>query len=68
MAYGPDGEVLAVHRKMHLFDIDIPGRITFRESDTLSAGRCVRRLCCVAAQHALYSVFVLPFPFPLATS
>jgi omega-amidase len=22
----------------HLFDIDIPGRITFRESDTLSAG------------------------------
>lgn len=38
VAYGPDGEVLAVHRKMHLFDIDIPGRITFRESDTLSAG------------------------------
>ncbi len=23
---------------MHLFDIDIPGRITFRESDTLSPG------------------------------
>ena len=23
---------------MHLFDIDIPGRITFRESDTLSGG------------------------------
>lgn len=23
---------------MHLFDIDIPGRITFKESETLSAG------------------------------
>ena len=38
VAYGPDGALLARHRKMHLFDIDIPGRITFRESDTLSGG------------------------------
>jgi omega-amidase len=32
-------------RKTHLFDIDIPGKITFRESDTLSPGgalTCVR--------------------------
>jgi len=27
-----------VCRKVHLFDIDIPGKITFRESDTLTAG------------------------------
>lgn len=26
------------HRKVHLFDIDVPGKITFKESDTLSAG------------------------------
>jgi omega-amidase len=26
---------------MHLFDIDVPGRITFRESDTLSAGEAL---------------------------
>ena len=38
VAYGPDGAMLARHRKMHLFDIDIPGRITFRESDTLTDG------------------------------
>ena len=38
VAFGPDGAILARHRKMHLFDIDIPGRIAFRESDTLSAG------------------------------
>lgn len=38
LVYGPDGALLAKHRKVHLFDIDIPGQITFKESDTLSAG------------------------------
>ena len=38
VAFGPDGELLARHRKVHLFDIDVPGRITFRESDTLTGG------------------------------
>ena len=38
VAFGPDGAILTKHRKVHLFDIDIPGRITFRESDTLSPG------------------------------
>ena len=32
----PHGEILGKHRKMHLFDIDVPGRITFKESETLS--------------------------------
>ncbi|KAF9424515.1 hypothetical protein HW555_000326 [Spodoptera exigua] len=32
------GNLVAQHRKVHLFDIDIPGRITFKESDVLSAG------------------------------
>lgn len=33
-----EGRLLAKFRKLHLFDIDIPGSITFRESDTLSPG------------------------------
>lgn len=37
----PAGEIIAKHRKMHLFDIDVPGKITFKESDTLSAGNSV---------------------------
>ena len=37
----PAGTIVAKHRKMHLFDIDIPGRQTFKESDTLSAGSTV---------------------------
>ncbi|CAG5059096.1 unnamed protein product [Parnassius apollo] len=32
------GKLLARHRKMHLFDIDIPNKITFKESEVLSAG------------------------------
>lgn len=36
--FGPDGKLLAKHRKMHLFDIAIQGKFSFRESDTLSAG------------------------------
>ncbi|TGJ83456.1 hypothetical protein E0Z10_g5281 [Xylaria hypoxylon] len=38
LIFGPDGALLATHRKVHLFDIDIPGKITFRESDVLTAG------------------------------
>ncbi|KAM4863545.1 omega-amidase NIT2 isoform X2 [Urocitellus parryii] len=36
--FGPDGTLLVKHRKIHLFDIDVPGKITFQESKTLSPG------------------------------
>ena len=35
---GPDGKQLAVYRKIHLFDVDLPGRVTVRESDAKLAG------------------------------
>jgi omega-amidase len=38
VSFGPSGDIMAKYRKMHLFDIDVPGGITFKESDTLSAG------------------------------
>lgn len=38
LVFGPDGKLLARHRKAHLFDIDIPGKITFLESETLTPG------------------------------
>jgi len=34
----PSGELIARHRKMHLFDIEIPGKQSFKESDVLTAG------------------------------
>ena len=38
LLFSPEGQLLATHRKVHLFDISIPGKITFRESDVLSPG------------------------------
>ena len=35
---GPDGRQLVVYRKIHLFDVDLPGRVTVRESDAKLAG------------------------------
>lgn len=36
--FNTDGEIIAKHRKMHLFDIDVKGKIYFKESDTLTPG------------------------------
>lgn len=33
-----NGEVVGKHRKAHLFDVDVPGGICFKESETLTAG------------------------------
>jgi deaminated glutathione amidase len=34
----PDGKVAAIYRKIHLFDVQIPGAAEFRESRTVEAG------------------------------
>ncbi|XP_046407224.1 omega-amidase NIT2 [Ischnura elegans] len=39
--WNPDGELICRHRKIHLFDINIPGGIQFQESSTLKAGNKV---------------------------
>ena len=36
--FNREGKIIAKHRKMHLFDIDVKDRITFKESDVLTAG------------------------------
>lgn len=36
--FNREGNIIAKHRKMHLFDIDVKDRITFKESDVLTAG------------------------------
>uniref|UniRef100_A0A8D0BBV1 omega-amidase n=1 Tax=Salvator merianae TaxID=96440 RepID=A0A8D0BBV1_SALMN len=36
--FSPDGTMIAKHRKIHLFDINVPGKIRFQESETLSPG------------------------------
>lgn len=36
--FDPRGQLLASYRKIHLFDVDIPGEFTIRESDSVCAG------------------------------
>lgn len=41
LTFNPQGELIGLHRKVHLFDIDIPGKISFHESEVLSPGNKV---------------------------
>ncbi|MEG0291105.1 MAG: carbon-nitrogen hydrolase family protein [Anaerovoracaceae bacterium] len=37
-SFNKEGELIGKHRKVHLFDVDIEGGISFRESDVFSPG------------------------------
>jgi predicted amidohydrolase len=39
--FGPDGAILASYRKIHMFDVDVPGGVRFAESATCKAGEPV---------------------------
>lgn len=41
VVFGTDGAEIAKYRKIHLFDIDVPGGMSYRESDTISRGEDV---------------------------
>lgn len=41
LTFDPEGNLIGTHRKVHLFNIDIPGKIKFDESEVLSAGNKV---------------------------
>ena len=41
LLFGPDGTQLACYRKLHLFDIDLPGRVNFQESSFVEPGDAV---------------------------
>jgi predicted amidohydrolase len=38
VVFGPDGAEKARYRKIHLFDVDAPGGISYRESETIARG------------------------------
>ena len=39
--FSPEGEILATYRKIHLFDVDVPGGVRFAESATCKPGEAV---------------------------
>lgn len=57
-----DGKQIAKHRKMHLFDCDIPGGANFHESDTLTAGNQVTVFETEFGKFGLMVCFDIRFP------
>jgi predicted amidohydrolase len=39
LVYDPDGNLVSSYRKIHLFDIDVKGKVSFKESDTIVDGK-----------------------------
>ncbi len=60
--FGSDGNQLARHRKMHLFDVEIPGGQVFHESETLTAGSDVTVFDTALARMGLCICFDCRFP------
>lgn len=56
------GKQIAKHRKMHLFDCDIPGGANFHESDTLTAGNEVTVFDTEFGKMGLMICFDIRFP------
>lgn len=42
LLFGPNGGLLSKYRKMHLFDVEIPGQVSSRESDSMRCGTWAR--------------------------
>jgi len=60
--FGPAGELIAKHRKVHLFDVDIEKGIRFKESDFFSAGEGITVFDTKYGKVGLAICFDLRFP------
>jgi len=40
LVFDRKGELIAKHRKAHLFDVDFPGKMVYKESDLFGPGEC----------------------------
>ncbi len=60
--FGPEGQLLARHRKMHLFDVAFENGQVFRESDTFTPGRDVTVFDYGGLRFGLCICFDMRFP------
>ena len=60
--FGPDGSLLARYRKLHLFDVDLPGRVSVRESDSRTPGDDVVAVATPLGTLGLSICYDLRFP------
>ncbi len=60
--FDPQGNQIAKHRKVHLFDIDVPGGQYFKESDTLTGGNHITTFDTPFGKMGLVICFDIRFP------
>src|SRR5205809_7022317 len=60
--FAPNGELIGRYRKLHLFDVDIPGRVSVRESETRAPGREVVTVPTAVGTLGLSVCYDLRFP------
>ncbi len=60
--FGPEGQLLARHRKMHLFDVAFEGGQVFKESDTFTPGDQVTVFDYKGVRFGLCICFDMRFP------
>jgi predicted amidohydrolase len=60
--FGPDGGVLATYRKIHLFDVDVPGGVRFAESATCKPGEATTVVDTPLGRLGLSICYDLRFP------
>ena len=60
--FGPSGDLLALYRKIHLFDVDLPGRVTVRESAMRAPGTDVVSVPTPLGRIGLAVCYDLRFP------
>lgn len=62
LLFGPDGSLLATYRKIHLFDVDLPGRVAQRESSWSLPGDALAVTHTACARVAQAICYDLRFP------
>lgn len=60
--FNPEGVLIGHHRKLHLFDIDIPGEISFKESETITSGDRITVLETVICRLGVAICYDIRFP------
>lgn len=62
LVFDRDGTLAATYRKIHLYDVEIPGRVSYRESRTVAPGADVSVLQVESATLGLSICYDLRFP------
>lgn len=62
VVFGPDGVELARYRKIHLFDVDVPGRVSYCESSHVAAGESIVAVDTTCGRLGLSICYDLRFP------